>query len=424
MKRLLAWYGDDFTGSTDVLEALSLQGIPAVLFLRQPGPETFAPFAGCEAFGLAGSSRGQSPEWMDEHLPAVFRWLATLGTPVVHYKVCSTFDSSPAVGSIGRAAEIGLAALGRTWAPIVAGAPPLRRYTAFGHLFAGAGEEVYRIDRHPTMSRHPVTPMLEADLRRHLAAQTELPVALVNCLEVRDAAALEAGRRAAPLVLIDVVDTAALEPVGALLWNAALADPLFVIGSSGVQYALATQWARPRPAAAAIPAADRLLVLSGSCSPGTAAQIGHARANGFETVALDAAALAGGGTDEAAERQAETALGAGRAVVLYTAEGPLTQRPELQAARLTLAAASGRLLARLLDRTGVRRVVVAGGDTSSAAGAELDIDALTFMASVAPGAPLCRAWSGNPRREGLEVVFKGGQCGKESFFSQVKGERG
>src|SRR3546814_8091875 len=64
--------------------------------------------------------------------------------------------------------------------PIVVGAPHLGRYVVFGNLFAVAGgDEVFRIDRHPTMARHPVTPMHEADLRRHLAAQTDMPIALV-----------------------------------------------------------------------------------------------------------------------------------------------------------------------------------------------------------------------------------------------------
>jgi 3-oxoisoapionate kinase len=400
MNRLLAWYGDDFTGSTDVLEALSLQGVESVLFLKQPA--SLSPFEHYQAFGLAGSSRSRSPEWMDGNLPLVFEWLASLGTRIVHYKVCSTFDSSPQTGSIGRALEIGWRALGAEWVPIVVGAPPLRRYTAFGHLFAGVGDEVYRIDRHPTMSRHPVTPMRESDLRLHLAAQTSVPVSLVNCLQLHDPPAPQT-----PFVLIDVIDDAALAPVGALLWSKAR----FVVGSSGVQYALAAHWQRPRPAQPSIAPVDRLLVLSGSCSPGTAEQIHHAAANGF--VAIDLLER----PDAAAE--AEAALQRGASVVLYSAAGPETQRADID--RHALATRSGRLLAELLDRVDVRRVVVAGGDTSSIAGSLLDIDALTFVCPVAPGAPLCRAWSSNPRRHGLEIIFKGGQCGAKEFFTQVKG---
>ncbi len=161
MTPLYAFYGDDFTGSTDVLEQLAAGGVPAVLFLRMPDAALRDRFADVRAIGLAGDSRSRSPEWMDDHLPAAFDALSD--GAIVHYKTCSTFDSAPRIGSIGRAMDIGLRIFGGP-AAILVGAPHLRRYVAFGNLFAAAGAEVYRIDRHPTMSRHPVTPMHEADL--------------------------------------------------------------------------------------------------------------------------------------------------------------------------------------------------------------------------------------------------------------------
>ncbi len=105
-KRVISWYGDDFTGSTDALEALAPH-MPSVLFLGQPDEKFFSQFAEYAAFGLAGSSRSESPDWMDTNLVPAFEWLDSLGTAVCHYKVCSTFDSSPKVGNIGRAVEIG-----------------------------------------------------------------------------------------------------------------------------------------------------------------------------------------------------------------------------------------------------------------------------------------------------------------------------
>lgn len=89
--RLLSWYGDDFTGSTDVLEALAPH-LPAVLFLRRPDAQFFEQFREYAAFGLAGSSRSETPEWMDEQLPVAFEWLKGLGAAICHYKVCSTFE--------------------------------------------------------------------------------------------------------------------------------------------------------------------------------------------------------------------------------------------------------------------------------------------------------------------------------------------
>ena len=109
---------------------------------------------------------------MNRNLPAIFRAMRALGAPVNHYKVCSTFDSSPGVGSIGRAMELGRAVFrSRQSVPVVVGAPHLGRAVVFGNLFAEADGAWYRIDRHPTMRRHPVTPMTEADLRLHLAGK-------------------------------------------------------------------------------------------------------------------------------------------------------------------------------------------------------------------------------------------------------------
>jgi uncharacterized protein YgbK (DUF1537 family) len=193
---LVAYYGDDFTGSTDVMEVLTFAGLPTVLFLDVPASGELERFPGRRGIGVAGTARSRSPEWMRAHLPPALAALDALGAPVLQYKVCSTFDSGPAAGSIGCALEIGLKATRRAWCAMVVGAPALRRYQAFGTLFAAVDGVGYRLDRHPTMSRHPVTPMAEADLRLHLARQTDEPVGLVDLVALkqgRGAAALAAG---------------------------------------------------------------------------------------------------------------------------------------------------------------------------------------------------------------------------------------
>jgi uncharacterized protein YgbK (DUF1537 family) len=178
---LLTFYGDDFTGSTDVMEALTLGGVPTVLFLTPPAPQFVAErFPHVRALGFAGVSRSMSPAQMDAELPPIFSALAAFRAPLFHYKICSTFDSSPSVGSIGRATELGMRAFGAGVVPLVVGAPVLKRYVAFGNLFATIGEETYRLDRHPTMRQHPITPMHEADLRLHLAQQTDRRIGLID----------------------------------------------------------------------------------------------------------------------------------------------------------------------------------------------------------------------------------------------------
>jgi uncharacterized protein YgbK (DUF1537 family) len=221
----------------------------------------------------------------------------------------------------------------------------------------------------------------------------------------------------------------ALPGAGRLLW--CVDRQPFVVGSSGVEYSLISFWKSQgwlpdRAAPAAAGSADRVAVLSGSCSPVTQAQIGVAGRNGFALVHLDVHAIMTGERVTAAAddayRAATEALSAGRSVVLFTAASP-QDRIEAFASgadRHTLSQRAGQILNRIVDASGVTRIVIAGGDTSSHGGQQLGIDALTFLAHIAPGAPLCRAWSANPRRQGIEIVFKGGQCGQPDFFEAVR----
>lgn len=172
---LVAWYGDDFTGSSAVLEALTFAGLPSVLFLDIPTREQLELFPGSRGIGIASTARAHGPAWMDENLPPAFDWLRRLNAPVTHYKVCSTFDSAPHVGSIGRAIDIAAPRFGGDWIPLLIAVPEMRRYQCFGHFFAGSPQGVFRLDRHPVMARHPVTPMNESDVRLHLGAANAAP---------------------------------------------------------------------------------------------------------------------------------------------------------------------------------------------------------------------------------------------------------
>ncbi len=442
---LLAYCGDDFTGSTDVMEAFTAAGVPTVLFLAPPGPHWVQRFAGQRCIGLASTARGQSPAWMDQHLLAGLQRLKAFGAPVLQYKICSTFDSSPSVGSIGRAIELGTALMPGRWSPMVVGAPRLKRYQAFGNLFAVADGEGYRLDRHPTMSRHPVTPMAEADLRRHLAAQTTRRTGLIDLAQMQ-AGEADARRDAlmgddVPVLLLDVIDEATLAEVGRLVWQGR-GDGLFSASSSGLQYALAAHWRGSGllPALPSLPVAeavDQIAVVSGSCSPVTAGQIAWARAQGFAVQRLDlASVLAKQSTEAEIERQvaaAADALRQGRSPLVFSAEGPddatVTGFDALAGsaglsrgqAAVQVGQALAEVMRRLLDRApALRRIVVAGGDSSGAVAGALDIAALSIEAGLAPGAPLCRAWSDAAPRDGLQIVLKGGQMGAADFFGAVR----
>lgn len=438
---LLAYYGDDFTGSTDAMEAFTAAGVPTVLFFQPPSPAALQRFPQARAVGLAGTARSRSPAWMDAELPAAFAALAALGAPILHYKVCSTFDSSPAIGSIGRAIDLGVPLMRGRWSPLIVGAPRLQRYQLFGHLFAAVGGVGHRLDRHPTMSRHPVTPMAEADLTRHLAAQTARRIGLIDMPTLK-AGAGDARWQALvgddqPVLALDVLDDETLRAAGRLVW-ARRAGGLFSAGSSGLQDALAAHW-RERgwlPAQPSLPRGEpvaQIAAVSGSCSPVTAAQIAWARSHGFAVDRLQLAPLFDGRAEAEIERAVQAAVAAARAgqsPLVFSAEGPddpavvgfdtLTAQAgwAREAAARQVGQALAEVMRRLLQQVPLPRVLVAGGDSSGEVAQRLGVDALTIQAGLTPGAPLCRAW----RADGaaMELVLKGGQMGSPSFFGSVR----
>lgn len=418
---LLSYYGDDFTGSTDVMEALATHGVQTVLFTRIPSTDEFEPFSGRHAFGLAGTSRSQTPEWMDEHLPPAFAWARSLGARFFHYKVCSTFDSAPQVGSIGRAIEIGARIFAQDRVPLIVGAPQLKRYTFAGHLFAAYQGQVHRIDRHPVMSRHPVTPMDESDLRIHLSRQTSLPVHLAS--ETSSRSGIE---------LVDVHDAATQLQAGENLL--ALPGGTFVAGSSGVEYALmSAMGARgdgPGVASfAPVAAVKNLIAVSGSVSPTTERQIRHSLANGFEGLAADPLELAGdnrAATMERLTREAVRHMEENRSVLVYTALGHASdlgaKLDAIPSGRRRIGEALGTILRDVIRQTSARRAVISGGDTSSHALGQLDVHALTtrFPLKATPGSPLCTAYSATAEFNGIEIAMKGGQVGADDYFVALR----
>lgn len=450
---LLAYYGDDFTGSADVMEVLQWAGLRTVLFLQPPSLAQLGAFPGLRAFGVAGWSRSMSPAEMESDLKPVMASLRDCGASIIHYKTCSTFDSSPEIGSIGRVLEIGRELFGKSPIPMMIGAPNLGRYQVFGHLFARSGldSEPYRLDRHPTMQRHPITPMTESDVRMHLARQTHLKVGLHDILQVQEGnpcnlSALAAADCAA--VLFDVLYPEQLGTIGAMIQAMAESpSPILIVGSSGVEYALTACWSQSSNLAQLqthpsgqpeFPATDQLLVLTGSCSPVNDRQIARAEQNGFEAIPLNPARLVLAETSDdeiaATVQVAVERLQKGANIILHSSRGPDDPRIaetrtalrslnlsdveiKLQSGRI-LGPKLGQILRGILTTHPLPRVGVAGGDTSGYIARELQLTALEAIAPVAPGSPLCRAHAENDLH-GIEFFFKGGQVGKDDVWSTM-----
>jgi uncharacterized protein YgbK (DUF1537 family) len=381
-----------------------------------------------------------SPVAMTRELKPAFLALKKLGARHFHYKVCSTFDSSSKIGSIGCVMDLGAKIFPAPLIPLLVAAPALGRYTIFGNHFArfgiGSAGEIYRLDRHPSISKHPETPMTEADLRVHLAKQTKKKIALFDVLKI---SLPEKEMRAAfkkllaekpEVILFDGVDEEHLKKIGALIDGfAGGKQPLFSVGSSGVEMALTSYWVNRGPKikpSHLTSAAANVLIGSGSCSPVTSQQIARALKSGFAEVSLDAGKLTT--TNAIVEIQRATNLTvkflrSGRSVIVHTTK---TGSDKRLAAKLkgqtaaVLGTVLGTVLRGALLQAKVQRLCIAGGDTSSFAARALGIEALEMIAPLTPGAPLCRAYAPGSPADGLEVVFKGGQVGAENYFEVVR----
>jgi uncharacterized protein YgbK (DUF1537 family) len=452
---LITYYADDLTGSTDALEVLSKAGARTLLFTGMPTDETLARYPDLEAFGIAGGTRSLGPDAIEKELTPVFEALLKLRPQHIHYKVCSTFDSSPTIGSIGRAIDVGRRVIGSPYVALLVAAPTLGRYCVFGHLFAAAGigvdGQVYRLDRHPTASNHPATPMCESDLRLHLSEQTDCKVSSFDLLMLDRPASeqfQELGRlieEGADVVLFDSLHPQHVEQVGTLIdHDQSQSQPQFSVGSSGINTALGRHWERtgkltPRTLWDVPKQVNQVLVISGSCSPVTHSQIEWAKQSGFAEVAIDTPSLVEREcSSEAIQKPTSLVmkeLEAGNSVIAHTSSGNLD--PRISATRKALESlesntqvsgstssrllgtALGRMVRNVLKQSALQRICICGGDTASAIGREIGIEALEMVSPLTVGAPLCEAHAPGSPAEGIEVVFKGGQVGKEDFFGSL-----
>ncbi len=447
-KLKLSFYGDDITGSTDSMEALVLAGVPTVLFLEPPTKEVVREkFPHIQAVGLAGMSRTMTPDEMSAALPIAFSRLKQLGAPVIHYKVCSTFDSSPEIGSIGQAAEIGMDVFNSVVVPVVVGAPKLKRFVVFGNHFATIDDYTYRLDRHPVMSKHPITPMLESDLRLHLGMQTNKKIGLIDVLHLGEKDVDVNNRlrqlvdEGTEIVILDTLDSSHMLKVGRLLWDLGQENQAFVVGSSGVEFALTELWQTEKiilaPQEFISPGpVENVIVVSGSASPWTASQIGFALESGFQGIHIDSDYLVDPKTQEAQRTivvdQASQILKGNQSVLIYSALGPddpkiLKTKEKMKELGLStnkigeiLGAQLGIILKEILTETGLRRAAVAGGDTCGYVLRQLSIHVLEFMIPLGKATPLCSASSKEPTFDGLEIALKGGQLGEKDFFVSLQ----
>ncbi len=417
---LLGCIADDFTGATDLASMLVGSGMRTVQTIGIPPDRSVAERA--DAVVVALKSRTIAAADAVAQSLAALEWLRGGGARQIYFKYCSTFDSTDR-GNIGPVADALMQALGTEFTIACPALPANRRTLYLGHLFVGDA-----LLSDSPMRHHPLTPMTDANLVRVLGRQTRHKVGLIAHPEVaggaeRIRAEFERLRRdGVRYAIVDALQDEDLVAIGA-----ACADLPLVTAGSGVALGLPQNFVRqgllaPRQDAAQLPHAGGLAaVLAGSCSEATRRQVA-VMAKRHPAIAIDP--LNGGDADALAKFAIERARAdilAGRVVLFYSSAEP--DRIEKVQARLGAERAAALVegtfarLAKELVALGVRRLVLAGGETSGAVVQALGVQALAIGAPIDPGVP----WTvslGEPR---IALALKSGNFGADDFFEKALG---
>ena len=419
MTVVLGAIADDFTGATDLASTWARQGLRVVQTIGVPDDANVA--EGAEAIVVALKSRtAPTDEAVAESL-AAHRWLKSVGAQQIVFKYCSTFDSTP-TGNIGPVADALLDEAGDSFTVICPAFPTNRRTVYQGHLFVGT-----ELLSDSPMKHHPLTPMRDSSLIRLMAAQTDRCVGLIP-LAVVSSGVAAVSRCMAELRAEGVVYAVsdALTDDDLLTIGAAIKDLPLVTGGSGIGMGLPQnfrdQGLLARPATTWVPEAQgRELVLAGSCSAATRAQLADVT-HEWPSRRITTDELAGG--PEFVDQLVKWARDNSGAfpVVVYASATP-EELLELQARYGTLEAGrkveeilSG--LAARLQKEGFSRIVVAGGETSGAVSLALGVRTLRIGAEIAPGVPWCNV-VGSERP--LAVALRSGNFGGPTFFRDAFG---
>lgn len=396
----IVFVGDDFTGASDSLATYARAGLRTRMVIGQ------AEGSGLDVLGLPTDLRSLPPERVRADIAALWPRIAAEEPQLLHLKVCSTFDSAPHVGSIGAATQELVTRFAPDVVAVIGGQPSLGRYCTFGTLFArGPDGETHRIDRHPVMSRHPVTPMQEADLRLHLATQGLKGLELVAFPDLDNPKAVAQTLRTGP-ALIDTTGPDDLPRIAEALRIAG--GRQLLIGASSVAELLGAGVTQtiPEPPCAT-PASRNLLLFAGSRSSTTAAQV--AATSAYTQLALTPEALHQGSLVEPAAKLLHAGI---PTLVHLLPEADYALSPD------ELADRCANFVASTLERAEVGFLGLAGGDTSSRICGRLGFDVLAYERGLDPGVCICTASHTDPRRDGMRVMLKGGQMGATDLFDR------
>ncbi|NUT86184.1 four-carbon acid sugar kinase family protein [Pseudomonas corrugata] len=413
---LLGCIADDFTGATDLANMLVRGGMRTVQSIGIPGAEDAEGLA-ADAIVIALKSRTLPvAEAIDESLAAL-AWLRERGCQQIFFKYCSTFDST-AAGNIGQVSEALLKALDSDFTLACPAFPENGRTIFRGHLFVQD-----QLLNESGMQHHPLTPMTDANLVRVLQAQTSLEVGLLRYDSVAQgvdavrAKMTELRAQGVGMAIADALSDADLYTLGA-----ACADLPLLTGGSGLALGLPDNFRRAGQlrdfdvsTLPQVPGGE--VVLAGSASIATNGQVAAWLEAGRPALRIDPVALAAG--EPVVARALAFARDAADTVLIYATNSA----DEVKAVQQQLGAGrAGALvenalgeIARGLREQGVRRFVIAGGETSGAVVKALEVTLLQIGAQIDPGVPATLSSGAEP----LALALKSGNFGGRDFFAKA-----
>jgi uncharacterized protein YgbK (DUF1537 family) len=422
-KPLLGCIADDFTGATDLANMLVRGGMRTVQTIGVPGADTRI-----EADALVVALKSRTIDAADAVAQslAALEWLRAQGCRQFFFKYCSTFDSTDK-GNIGPVTDALLDALspkgGASFAIACPAFPENGRTIYRGHLFVG---DV--LLNESGMEHHPLTPMTDANLVRVLQRQTRSRVGLVRYDAVAQGAqavraSIDALRNdGVRMAIADAVSDADLYTLGE-----ACADLPLITGGSGVALGLPANFRRAGLLADAADAGElprfdgASAVLAGSASKATNAQVAAWRETRPAFRIDPLAAARGEPVVEHALAFAREHMNAAQPqpVLIYATASP----DEVKATQRELGVAqAGELvertlasIARGLRELGVRKFVVAGGETSGAVVQALGVEMLRIGKQIDPGVPATATIGAEP----LALALKSGNFGAVDFFAKA-----
>jgi uncharacterized protein YgbK (DUF1537 family) len=416
----LGCIADDYTGASDLANTLTRQGLRTVQTIGVPSGDLKLPEVDAVVVSLKSRSI-EAGEAVARSRDAE-KWLRSRGAGHVLFKICSTFDSTDA-GNIGPVMDALRADCGEKIVLVTPAFPETGRTVYQGNLFVG----LVPLNESP-LKDHPLNPMHDSNLVRVLARQSKTKVGLVNLATLTRGADAVRARLAELAVqgigaaVIDAVFDNDLETIGAVA-----AEHRLSVGASGIGLGLARALVKSGKVKAAgsnaitgAAVGGPAACLAGSCSQATLQQIAKAEAV-MPVLHLDPDRIVAG--KEEARRAVTWAverINSGPVLIASSAAPEEVSALQSRHGRSTAGHAIEQAMADIAEGlvgAGVRRLVVAGGETSGAAVDRLRIPGFLVGEEIAAGVPVLRA-VGAKNGEML-LALKSGNFGGPEFFSDA-----